>query len=214
MSGVVITEIREVKGFNEVSLRGFGDLLIHQGSEEELVVEAEESLLPDIVTEVRDHRLTIEYRSMVGIDQSRRPIVYHLTMQEIRAVDISGSGSLEAENIQANQLVLGVSGSARVQIDALQAVKLAMYISGTGKVEITGASPDQEIVVSGSGHVQAWGLKSQNVKVQVSGSAGVTVRAERTLDVTISGIGTVEYFGDPKVTQNISGIGLLQNLGE
>ncbi len=214
MSGVVITEPREVKDFNEVSLRGFGDLLIQQGDEEELIVEAEESLLPNIITEVRDHRLNIEYRSSLGLEQSRRPIVYHLTMREIQGVDISGSGSLEAENIKANLLNMGVSGSARLQIDGLEAVKLVMHISGTGKVEITGNVPEQEISVSGSGHVQAWGLTSSDVKVNVSGSAGVTVRAKKTLDVTISGIGTVEYLGDPKVQKHISGIGVLHNLGD
>jgi hypothetical protein len=214
MAGVVITELRDVKDFNEVSLRGFGDLIIQQGDQEELVVEAEESLLPNIITEVRDHRLTIEYRSPSGLDISRRPIVYHLTMREIQAVDISGSGSLEAENIKALVLNMGVSGSGRVQIDGLEAVKVVMHISGTAKVELTGNAPEQEIYVSGSGHVQAWGLNSSDVKVSVSGSAGVTVRADKTLDVNISGVGTVEYFGDPQVTKHISGIGVLHNLGE
>jgi hypothetical protein len=33
------------------------------------------------------------------------------------------------------------------------------------------------------------------------------VNVERTLDATISGAGSVEYLGDPQVTERVSGVG-------
>ena len=41
----------------------------------------------------------------------------------------------------------------------------------------------------------------------MSGAGKVFVNAARTLKVSISGAGTVDYLGDPKVTQEISGMG-------
>ena len=49
MTGVVIMEVRPVSDFNEVILKAIGDLIVKQGEEEELVVEAEESVLPDVL---------------------------------------------------------------------------------------------------------------------------------------------------------------------
>ncbi|HZD61139.1 MAG TPA: hypothetical protein VE439_11905, partial [Anaerolineae bacterium] len=40
-SGNVTTESREVSGFNEISLSGRGNLIIEQGNEESLRIEAE-----------------------------------------------------------------------------------------------------------------------------------------------------------------------------
>ena len=41
----------------------------------------------------------------------------------------------------------------------------------------------------------------------VSGAGRVVVRAEKTLDIDVSGAGVVEYIGNPKVTQDIRGVG-------
>ena len=41
----------------------------------------------------------------------------------------------------------------------------------------------------------------------MAGAGQVVVRAEKTLKASISGAGSVEYIGDPQVTERISGAG-------
>ena len=43
--------------------------------------------------------------------------------------------------------------------------------------------------------------------IEVSGAGKAVVNAASSLEVDISGAGAVEYLGDPKVKQSISGIG-------
>jgi hypothetical protein len=214
MTGVVIMEPRPVSDFHEVILKGYGDLVVKQGEEEALFVEAEESVLPYVTTDIHNHRLVIEYRNPLVLDTSRRPIVYHLSMKEILGIDITGSGTLESDHIVSSTLHLGVGGSGSMQVDDIQAEKVVVVISGTAQVELTGKAAQQEITVSGSAKVQAWGLICQAARVKVSGTAGVTVRAVDTLEVSISGMGTVEYFGAPKITHSITGVGKLEKLGD
>ncbi|MDD5368090.1 MAG: DUF2807 domain-containing protein [Anaerolineaceae bacterium] len=214
MTGVVILEPRPVNDFNEVILKGFGDLIVKQSEEEELIVEAEESVLPYVTTDVHNHRLVIEYRNPLVLDTSRRPIVYHLSVKEILGIDITGAGTLESDHITSSTLRLGVGGSGTIQVDDLQAEKVVVAISGTAQVELTGKAMQEEITVSGSATVQAWGLICQSARVRVSGTAKVTVRAVDTLEVSISGMGTVEYFGAPRITRNITGIGKLVRFGD
>jgi len=49
--------------------------------------------------------------------------------------------------------------------------------------------------------------------VTLSSMGSATVRVSGTLDVTISGSGTVYYIGNPVITSNITGTGSLQKIG-
>jgi hypothetical protein len=175
-------------------------------------VEAEENLLPDIITEVCGRTLVIEIRHPSKLDLSHHPVVYHVELTQLTGVEISGSGTLEMESLKTNELIVSVSGSANVQIDGLEAQAITIDVSGSASVEITGAADDQNLHVSGSGKIQLWGLVSHKARVRVSGSADVTLRAENELDVTLSGVATVAYIGDPQITQKISGIGSLTKM--
>jgi hypothetical protein len=212
MSNVVIHEVRQISSFDQIILKGFGDLFIKQGDEESLVVEAEEKLLPEIITEVRGTTLVIEFRRLSILDVSHHPVVYHLELIDLKGVEISGSGTLEMDGLKTDELILSVSGSANVQLDGLAARALTVDVAGSASVEITGAAESQNLRVSGSGKIQLWGLVSQNAKVKVSGSAELTLRAEAQLDVTLSGVATVAYIGNPHITQKITGIGSLSKM--
>jgi hypothetical protein len=59
----------------------------------------------------------------------------------------------------------------------------------------------------GSGDYQAEDLESKEVKINVMGSGSAIVNVSEKLDAEISGIGSVEYIGDPTVKQNLSGVG-------
>jgi hypothetical protein len=40
-----------------------------------------------------------------------------------------------------------------------------------------------------------------------------TVWASESLDATLSGAGVIEYYGDAKVSQKVSGLGVIKYLG-
>ncbi len=75
------------------------------------------------------------------------------------------------------------------------------------KAEIAGRATEQRIAISGAGNYRAPELTSDSAKVAVSGAGKVLVNVAKTLKIAIAGAGTVEYIGDPKVTQDISGVG-------
>jgi hypothetical protein len=53
----------------------------------------------------------------------------------------------------------------------------------------------------------AAGLVSDSASLQVSGAGKAFVNAAKTLKVEIAGAGVVTYLGDPKIEQEISGVG-------
>jgi putative autotransporter adhesin-like protein len=182
----VVEESRDVRGFGEVELRGVGNLSIEQTGSEALTVEAEEDVLPKLTTQVVNNRLVIGPEPGTTV-QTTEPINYTLTVEALDALEVSGSGNVEAEGINTD--------------------RLAVTIGGAGNVKAGGEADKQEIDISGSGAYRAENLESKEAKIGVAGAGSAIVNVSEGLDADVSGAGSVEYVGDPTVEQDVSGAG-------
>jgi hypothetical protein len=190
------SETRDVRDFSEVTLRGYGELLVEQGAPERLVIDADDALLARISSEVRGRRLVLGFRmpwyewltwwiSWLMLPDKR--IRYALRAGRVEGLFLTGSGTIRAQGIDGGSLEAGISGS--------------------GRIECAGRVQRLEARISGSGGIDTRGLDAVAAVVRISGSGGVTVKASETLDVRISGSGGVRYLGSPRVTTHISGSG-------
>lgn len=193
-SGKMITEIREVSGFNGVDLAAVGKLYITQGAKEGLTITGDDNIVPLIKTEVRAGVLVIEFTTPNISLNDLRGITYNLTVVNLTSLVVSGAGD--------------------ISVDDLKAENLSVLVSGAGNIEVAGKVSTQEIKVSGAGNYNAADLMSGSVKVTISGAGNATVWAQTTLDVTISGLGRVSYYGEPVVTKSISGAGSIEAKGD
>jgi hypothetical protein len=179
-------ESRNVSDFEEVELRGIGNLTIEQTGSESLTIEAEEDVIPKLTTRVVNDRLIIASKPNTTI-QTTEPINYKLTVKNLSTLEVLGSANVEGEDIKTD--------------------RLAVIIRGAGNVKTTGEADEQQITMSGSGTYQAQNLKSKEVKILVAGAGSAIVRVSEELDAEISGVGSVEYIGDPTVRQDVIGAG-------
>ncbi len=185
----VTSESREVSGFDEVELRGVGNLTIEQTGRESLSVEAQEDVLPKLTTKVVNNRLIIGPKAHTTI-HTTEPINYKLTVKDLSALNVLGSANVRAEGISND--------------------RLAVTISGAGDVRMSGEAGEQEITILGSGHYQAEDLESKVVNIDIMGSGSAIVNVSEKLIAEVSGIGSVEYIGNPTVERKISGLGQLR----
>jgi hypothetical protein len=210
-SGRVQTESRTVQGFSAVALTGTGTLVITQGNTEALTIEAEDNLLPVLTSTVRDGRLTLGTKDRVGI-RPTKPIRYTLSVKNLNAIDISGSGDVQATALKSERFTVEISGSGNAEIGQLTATTLKLDISGSGNITVAGTANRQEIDISGSGKVRADELVSKEAMVNTSGNGKATLRVSDTLDVRISGSGSVDYIGAPRITSHVSGSGAVKQV--
>ena len=209
----LITESRDVSGFNRVEVSGGGSMDVIQDGTEALTVETDDNLMPFITSEVRGGTLYL------GMDSGLRAILpsrlhFTLHVKDLAAIGTSGSWDVVAESLDSGKLTIIISGSGGVAIGALAAEELTTSISGSGELDLAGEAGKLDINISGSGKVLAGDLRSQEVNVRISGSGNVTVWAITTLTVDVSGSGTVNYYGQPQVSFDQSGSGSIHNLGE
>ena len=126
---------------------------------------------------------------------------------------ITGVGDIIAPSLDTDRLEIVIGGVGDVNIGSLTADELVIYINGVGDVVLAGQVVEQGVYLNGAGDYLAAKLESQTAIVEANGAGNATVWATDTLDVRISGPSTVEYYGDPQVTKNISIVGRLVSLG-
>ena len=211
--GKVVSESRPVSGYDRVHVKGAGTLLISQGDEEGLTIEAEEHILPLITSEVRDGELTIGFeRDGSPSVRATRPITYSLAAQELRAIRRSGAGDTRAARLTAARLAVAVEGAGNVTVEELTADDLRVEIAGAGSCDLAGEVARQEVAISGAGEYRAEGLASGDARIEINGAGRASVRVSRHLAVKIAGAGSVGYIGDPQVQRTIVGAGLVRRL--
>ena len=184
-SGKAATDTRSVSGFSSVEMSGSGELQIEQTGTESLVISADDNLLQYLTSDVSGGQLRLGMKS--GSFSPSTPVVYKLTVKNLKGIALSGSGSINGK--------------------ALATDSMKIELSGSGEITTAGSTDHMEVVISGSGNVHGEGLKSKDARVEIDGSGSATVAASQRLDVNINGSGNVEYIGDPMVSTNNHGSG-------
>jgi len=183
------SESREVRGFTGVQLAAFGTLQIEQTGTESLTIEADDDVLPSLTSEVTNGVLRLGLAPNTTIDDAR-PVVYRLTVAALDTIAVSGAGDVTATGLRADRLTLDVSGAGDVTLD--------------------GTVDAQVVTIGGTGDYDGEGLQSATATITVDGAADVVVRVSDRLDATVGGAGSVEYIGNPQVTQDVRGIGSVE----
>jgi hypothetical protein len=211
-SGNVKSETRPISGANSVSLDGVGDLTIIQGEPENLVIEAEDNVIPMIRTEVNDGLLEITEKGSVA---PQKPIRFTLTVSKVSKVICVGAGKIHADKIYSPALLdFRIEGTGTADFSQIECSSVKVVLSGTGGVKLQGHARNQNIDISGAGSYSAADLRTQEAKVNISGAGKATVWAVSDLDAIISGVGSVDYYGVPKVKKQIEGVGSIHSLGD
>ena len=215
-SGQLTTQTRDVSGFTSIQIDGAGELIIMQGNAESLEIRAEDNIINELTSDVRDNTLVLGYRDNFlrnTIIPTER-ITYTLTVIDLSEVTINGAADMEIDALETEALAVNINGAGQVSIDQLMADNLSVRISGTTSMEVAGQVTEQSITIDGAGNYEAGDLATNSTSVDINGLGNATVWATTSLDVSIDGGGNLRYYGSPNLTQDINGVGDIDNLGE
>lgn len=213
LTGRTKTEQRSVSGFDKIQLDGVGELEVTMGDAESLTIQADEAVLPHIITEVKNGTLIISIEDRTTF-MEMIDINYAVTAKALQGVELSGLGNIRVPSLETNNLNVSLDGAGGMTIDQLTAQSLDASMDGLGKMTVSGEVQDLKVDMSGAGILEAGDLKAQNVTVSIDGMGNATVWATVSLNMEISTAGTISYYGSPTVSQDVSGLGKIESLGE
>lgn len=155
-------------------------------------IETDDNILPLIKTEVRDGVLLVSNEERINPSDG---IQLRISLPELVSIASRGVGDINVQDANADDLKIDSTGAA--------------------SIKATGKAKNATISSTGAGDIDASRLLAEKARVTVSGAASVTVYATDHLDVSVSGAGSVDYFGNPKtVNKNVSGIGSVNKKGD
>jgi len=211
-NGDVEQETRSIDSFSKIELNGIGNVHVELGETASLEVSAEENLLEYIQTYTRGETLVIEIENNINIFPTES-VDFYITAVELTSMSVSGLADVDLPALDTDSFAISISGAGDITMDELFAENLEVTVSGLGNFNINGGEVNsQEISISGGGSYNSSHLDSQESVIKISGMGSTTVMVQEYLNVDISGGGNVNYYGDPEVDSDISGIGDIDHL--
>lgn len=188
------------------------DLEIVQDDRESLTLEDDDGQLADV--EAFMDGGTVRIKSKNRSINWRKSVKGVLHTKRIESIHLAGTGSIRSASIRADSLKTTISGSGKIQFRRLDAKDVRVVVSGSGTVDLgSGRVEDLGITVTGAGDILAGKLRADTGKVAIAGAGTTTLWPEKTLDVRITGAGTVRYFGDPQIVdRKIAGVGNVKRM--
>ena len=214
-SGKMVSQTREVSGFQAISLEYPADVTIQQGSNESLKLEGDDALLPQLSTQVAAGTLTIRNNepSWNRRVNARTPVKITITVKDLREIDFSSAGNIQVNGLKTEALTVSLSGAGHLSINQLNTPRLECDLSGAGNVSASGQADQLHLNVSGVGSFDGATLLGSSAAIQLSGVGSATVHPKDRLSAEVSGVGSVRYYGNPQVDKQVSGVGSVTQIG-
>lgn len=174
VSGSDRTEARQTGKFSGINLQAPVQVIVSIGATPSISVSGPADVVPLVLTTVRDNVLTIALKDSVIFT---KPVKVVITNPSLQAVDLSGSGSLNASGISGDSLNLNVSGS--------------------GTIVAAGSVNMVNVAIKGSGDVDVRAVHAKGLNASVQGSGDLRGYASASAIINVAGSGDVRIRGNP-----------------
>lgn len=175
---------------------GVGDLLVVKGD-------------PALISHIRVHNGTVDMDCRNGFGREDRLDITLPGKRTFQKFEMLGSGDMQLNGLSQADAKIEVAGSGTVETDG-NVKNLNLEIDGSGTVQSKGQTDDLHVDVNGSGKVQSGDLVAKDAHVDISGSGKVDIAPQNSLNVDISGSGTIYLHSEPKSLEtDISGSGTI-----
>lgn len=208
--GPVKTETRSVRDFHAVDTRISGKIEIRVADEYSVEVQAQENLLPLLVTEVDNGTLKIYFSESVS---NAKDLLIRVAAPAYDGLSVSGSGDMEVLSpVRGEKLSLAIGGSGSINLPDADVETLKCSVAGSGDIAVRGNAREARYEISGSGDIEAKGLAADTGKAAIAGSGSIQCNMRESLKANIAGSGDIYYTGSAAVETSIAGSGTVKKV--
>ena len=195
------SQVRKVGSFDKVKASKGINVTFIEGSKEEVQVDIVNGSPNDVVTQLKNKRLTVKMKTKIYKDVA---VQVYITYVDLREVDAGSGATVDAENtIVTDKLHLDAGTDANIKLE-IDVNALEADVSA-GKIELSGKVKSQLVKANTGGKYLAYDLESEETIARANTAGKVEVTVTKSLQGTASNGGTISYKGNPeKVTKKVS----------
>src|SRR5438105_4971867 len=198
-NGNFVTQTRGVSGYQSIAITGGMKVVLRQSGREGVEIRADENVQAMIETSVSERRKggTLE----IGPKKGKRisgghPVVVVVDFISLRSLSLGGAVDVSGSGLKSESLDIEMGGACAVRLPDLQADEVRVSIGGSGDFEASGRGRKLSVDIAGTGKVATEPFEADDVSVDVAGAGVARVKANKTLNVSVAGVGDVIYSGD------------------
>jgi len=203
-----VATTRQTTGFNGVNISGGIDLYITQGTSASVKIEAREDIQSDIMTEVKNGKLEIYFktRGLFNLTLRSNSMKAYVTLPVLTNINASGGSDVFSQSVfKINELLLTASGGSDVKFEATGG-KIDSKATGGSDMTLRGKVSSFSVSASGGSDINARDLEAVKVTASASGGSDVHVYVTTELKANANGGSDIYYKGNPaKISRDSSG---------
>jgi len=116
----------------------------------------------------------------------------------LRSATVIGGGRLAISGpLKGQRIALAVTGSGTIDAGAIEADQFDAAVIGSGSMKLAGRSAKVRLAASGTGGIDATALSAADLTLLLDGPGRMTATAHSTANVTATGLGSVTVYGKP-----------------
>lgn len=199
-NGNVTTEERSVtEDFHKVKGSAGLDVYLTEGSENKIVVEADENLHEIIETDISDGKLSIGTKESIGRSESKKVYVTYKSIDHVYAS--SGADVIVNSVLKSEYITLDVSSGSDLEVEVFAREVNAESSSGAD-LKISGKATSLLASSSSGSEIDAEELIVINCNADASSGGDITVHVKEKLTTEASSGGSINYYGNPTAVSN------------
>lgn len=180
-------QARNLAQFKKIAISGAMNLVVDAGKPFSVSVQGDPKFINRVITQVVNDELRISMNENKNINLKKHDRIV-VTMPSLTSFEAEGAGLARLNNVQGD----------RLDVD----------YTGAGSLVINGKVRHLRIEAEGVGEVDTKGLIAQEADVSFEGIGSVAIHASEKLTADVEGMGSLTYYGNPKVVnKSVSGIG-------
>lgn len=191
----VVKKERNVGNFTGIMVSSGIDVVLSQGDNEYLAIEADENLHEHILTEVKNGVLHIYSDASIRNAEMEKAYV---TMKDINSVKTTSAGDITGNTpVKAGKLELSSTsaGSIKLQLDVKE---LSVNLSSSGDMTLSGNADILDANLSSAGDLNAYELMVREADISASSAGDAGISVSERLTARASSAGDISYKGNPK----------------
>ena len=186
-------EIRKADAFDKIKATKGINVTLIEGHEESVEVHIKNGETSDVITEVRNRKLTVKMKTKIYKDVA---VQVYVTYQSLREIEAALGATIDSENtVNAENLNIKAGAEAIVKLDI--DVNNLEVNGNTCDIELEGVAKYQDIKIGTNGRYKGYNLISHEAFAKATLGSIVEVSVKDKLSGTAGTGGVVSYIGDP-----------------